>query len=189
LADIALRCGMSASLLSMLERGQVNCTMGTLIGVAHALRVPVSELFHPPREMLEPVIPRALQQVMTGAEGTRRVFVFDRARQLEFSENIFRPGSRTAARPRAHGGWECGVVVEGALELEVSDRSYHLRRGDAFAFNSLRPHRLCNPSKRPACVLWVNLYDDGAAGGNEADGSRRAAGAAGGPRGFVGHRR
>lgn len=160
LDDVALRAGVSKSLLSMVERGRVNCTVGTLVGIANALRVPVADLFDAQVNDAEPVVPRGRQRVIRVPEGERRVFALNRARRIEFSENIYRPGAESALKAISHAGWECGVLAQGALSVEIGDRGYELQTGDCFAFESTRPHRFRNPGDQPACLFWVNVYDD-----------------------------
>ncbi|MCW2756672.1 MAG: puuR 2, partial [Nocardioidaceae bacterium] len=45
LKDISARTGLSSSMLSMLERGVANASVGTLVSVASALGVHMAELF------------------------------------------------------------------------------------------------------------------------------------------------
>lgn len=160
LEDVALRAGLSKSLLSMVERGRVNSTVATLVGIAHALRVPIADLFDGQDGGPEPVLARDRQRVLVGPEGERRVFALNRSRRIEFSENVYRPGAESAPEPIRHAGWECGVLAEGALEAVIGGRSYTLAAGDAFAFASTQPHRLRNPGPGAARLFWVNAYDD-----------------------------
>ncbi len=46
--------------------------------------------------------------------------------------------------------------MAGEVELIVDDRSFHLREGDSFAFQSERPHHYRNMGSRRASIFWVN---------------------------------
>ena len=55
-----------------------------------------------------------------------------------------------------HAGEEFGIVLSGALELSVEEKTFKVKKGDTFYFRSTRMHGFRNPSRRSkAVVLWV----------------------------------
>ncbi len=56
----------------------------------------------------------------------------------------------------SHAGEECGVCIEGRIELTVNGRSEVLEPGDAFYFSSTLPHRWRNVGKGPARMIAAN---------------------------------
>ena len=44
----------------------------------------------------------------------------------------------------SHQGEEAGIVIRGHLALEVDGRRYELGPGDAYRFDSRRPHSFAN---------------------------------------------
>lgn len=156
LADMT---GLSASLLSLVERGKTSPSIGTLVSVAHALGIHMSDLVPgESRSWATPVTRRADQPQFTTPEGVaRRVLKDDRARGVEIAINEYAPGGRSASSSLHHGGFEYGFVIEGTLTIYLDEQRHVLGPGDAIGYDSTRPHRICNESRRAAQALWVNL--------------------------------
>ena len=56
----------------------------------------------------------------------------------------YRPGAQSGAKMLSHQGEEAGFVIKGRLTLEVDGRRYDLREGDAYRFDSRKPHAFRN---------------------------------------------
>ena len=52
-----------------------------------------------------------------------------------------------------HLSHEGGIVISGEIELTIDDQARILKTGDAYLFDSRRPHRFRNVSDRPAEVI------------------------------------
>ena len=74
----------------------------------------------------------------------------------EFIWNEWPVGSSTGRERYVHEGVECGVLLEGELEVEGEEDVYHLRPGDSITFRSNIPHRVNNKGKKIAKAIWVN---------------------------------
>jgi len=46
-------------------------------------------------------------------------------------------------------------VLSGQFDLLIEDRTYTLKKGDSFYFNSSRPHGFVNNGKKIAEILWI----------------------------------
>ena len=55
-----------------------------------------------------------------------------------------------------HEGTECGILLEGELEVETDGKVYELKPGDSITLSSATPHRLTNNGKSDALAIWVN---------------------------------
>jgi uncharacterized cupin superfamily protein len=53
-----------------------------------------------------------------------------------------------------HAGSEFGYLIEGQLEITVGFEAHTLNAGDAFGFDSSRPHLFANRTDRPARGVW-----------------------------------
>ncbi len=159
LQNLADMTGLSPSLLSLVERGKTSPSIGTLVSVAHALGVHMSDLV--PGEQSEreaPVQRPEDQRVYSTPEGvTRRILRDDRVRGLEIAINQYVPQGRSADRELHHGGYEYGFVLEGVLTVDLEGESYDLEPGDSIAYDSTRSHRIINQGATPAKAIWVNL--------------------------------
>jgi mannose-6-phosphate isomerase-like protein (cupin superfamily) len=160
LVAVGRRTGLTPSMLSMVERGVAAPSIGALVAISAAVKVPMAALFGPVRARPGgPVVRRAAQPVVaTGRGAQRRLLVRDAHDLVEMAENTYLPGAASAPSPIHHRGWEMGVVLAGRLRIELDGAVYVLRRGDAIAFDSSTPHRFVNIGKEVVRTIWVNVH-------------------------------
>ncbi|GAA0965716.1 cupin domain-containing protein [Acrocarpospora macrocephala] len=159
LKEVAERTGISTSMLSMLERGVSNASVGTLVSVASALGLHMYDLFDRPDQGAgSPVTRLAEQTLIRAGEGTtRRVAHNDTQAGVELAVNTYEPGGASGPRATHHGGREFGVVVSGSLTVELDGEIYELAEGDVIAYPSTRPHRIVNSGPGEAVAVWINI--------------------------------
>jgi transcriptional regulator with XRE-family HTH domain len=159
LKDVAGRTGVSVSMLSMLERGVATASIGTLVSVASALGVHMSDLFdRPDSGIASPVTRRNEQTIVMAGEGTtRRVAHSDTQAGVELAVNEYAPGSASGPRATHHDGREFGVLISGELTVELEGETHVLEPGDVISYSSTRPHRISNVGGQPALAVWVNI--------------------------------
>jgi transcriptional regulator with XRE-family HTH domain len=158
LADVS---GLSPSMLSLVERGRASPSIGSLIVIAGALGVPMSDLIvaEAPRESL--VVRPADQRVVETAEHVvRRLLKEDRGRGMSLAINEYEPNTGSTPTPLSHAGFEYGFVLEGELTVEVDGVSHLLNKGDLISYSSRRQHRMWNHGKKKVRTLWFNLDRD-----------------------------
>jgi transcriptional regulator with XRE-family HTH domain len=160
LQALADATGLSASLLSLVERGKTSPSIGTLVAVSHALGVHMSDLITPDTiESRVPIVRAEDQPVYSNLEGghQRRVGADDRVRGVEIAINDFVSGGSSALSALHHGGYEYGLLLAGELTVTLDGEEHVLRPGDVISYDSTRPHRLTNTGAVPARAVWVNL--------------------------------
>lgn len=159
LRHLAEATGVSTSMLSMVERGQANPSIGTLVAIAAALGEPMVSLFGDSARAASPVIRAGQQPVMTTRRGVRRrLLIRDPVSNIEVAENTYAPRTVSADVPIRHLGREMGVLLEGHLAVEVGGERYALRPGDAVVIDSAKPHRFVNVGRRRARTIWINVH-------------------------------
>lgn len=160
LLDLAQQTGLSSSMLSLLERGKSAPSIGTLVAIGSALGVPTAEV------LAGPIAPRPLASVSRRADQPlhatpdgvrRRILRSDPDHGIEIAMVEFGPGTASAPRPTAHGGYEFGIAMEGALEVVVGTEVFVLQEGDLVSYRSTDPHRIANRGQGAARAIWVNL--------------------------------
>src|SRR5262245_43085041 len=163
LDTVAGRTGLTAAMVSMVELGRVAPSFGTLIAIASALDIHLSDLFDVGDQgAREPVRREADQPVLETSEGvTRRIVQVDDARGLELIINEYEPGTSNAATAVRHSGVEYALLVEGSLIVELGDTRHELHAGDSIAYQSSTPHRIINEGRVRARAVWVKLDTDG----------------------------
>jgi transcriptional regulator with XRE-family HTH domain len=78
-------------------------------------------------------------------------------RKMQVLEETYSPGVNTGEKAYSHKGEECGICLEGSVELTVNSETAVLRPGDVYYFNSESPHRFHNPNSHPARLISVCL--------------------------------
>jgi transcriptional regulator with XRE-family HTH domain len=164
LEQLAARSGVSAGLLSQMERGQGNPSFNTLVQVAHALSVPVASLFRP-ESTGSPVVRRADRRRIdihaggdadpAGEPTITELLTPSLAGALEVLLIEVPPGYSTRATPFTHEGEEFGLILQGRHEVHLGDATYTLDAGDSITYSSRIPHWYRNPGDEPVRSIWV----------------------------------
>ena len=74
-------------------------------------------------------------------------------RALQILKECYQPGADTGKVPLVHDGEEGGIVLSGRLEVTVDDERRILGPGDAYYFESRRPHRFRCVGPAPCEVI------------------------------------
>lgn len=158
LEQLASQAGVSAGLLSQLERGQGNPSFNTLVQVAHALGIPVARLMAG-EQISSPVVRRNERRRLNLGGNDNLVLAelltarLDSA--LEAIRIVTEPGYSTEDTPFVHDGEEFGIVLEGTHAVNVGGVHYVLETGDSISYSSMIPHWYENPGDVTSVSLWV----------------------------------
>jgi transcriptional regulator with XRE-family HTH domain len=162
LKQLAMAAGCSESLLSKIENGRANPSLKMLHRVAAALDMPVAGLFKAHNDPDDVVLRRGERPVIETDQVRRGHGVRLEALIPSSSKHLLAgfinhvdPGGSSEG-DLEHEGEEFGYVLEGAIELTVAGRTYHLAAGDCFHFRSERPHAYRNAQPGIARVIWIN---------------------------------
>ena len=154
--DLAGRAGISAALVSQVERGVTDPSLETLRRLARALDTPVFGLLQAD-DALAPSIVRRPDRMRVSSPRTGVVYsrISAGSPRLELLEGVLRPGDSTSRRPLSHPAEECALVVSGRVVLEFGGAAYELEAGDSCTFDSRVPHRYVNRSREPATIMMA----------------------------------
>ncbi|PZQ97664.1 MAG: hypothetical protein DI533_10840 [Cereibacter sphaeroides] len=158
LQALADSCGLSSSMLSLVERGLASPSIGSLIVVGEALGTTMSELLSANDDQISGLVTRASEAkiVETARHVVRRVLKDDRSRGISIAVNEYAPKTGSNESPLNHEGFEYGLVLEGQLTVEVDGVSHIMNEGDLIAYSSRRNHRIWNHGDRVARTVWFN---------------------------------
>lgn len=153
---------LSVSMLSLVERGRASPSIGSLIVVANALGITMSDLVAGDSETEEKLVVRAEEAriVETAKHVIRRVLKEDRFHGLSIAINEYAPHTGSNEQPLSHEGFEYGYILEGTLTVEVDGQEHVLSEGDLISYKSTRMHKLWNHGESATRTLWVNLARD-----------------------------
>ncbi len=157
--------GLSISMISKIERGVTSPSLRSLYALSRGLSIPVDVLFSGGPAFRQPD-PQEAGLVVRVAD--RKTMDFGKKRltkelltpqpigKLELLMVILAPGGSTGDDVFSHDGEEGGLILTGALELHVDDKTLLLYPGDSFAFKSTRRHWYRNIADAETRILWVN---------------------------------
>jgi transcriptional regulator with XRE-family HTH domain len=177
LRALARSVDLSPSLISQIETGKVNPSVGTLVALATALEIPLDELFSDELEnaaadggtetVSRPSRGSSTQNPILRARDRRSVDLAGGVRwerltpstdsKVSFLYVTYGVGG-SSSPPGAlmqHEGREFGLVLEGRLGAQIGAESHDLGPGDSIVFDCSTPHRFWTIGDRPAVVVWT----------------------------------
>jgi transcriptional regulator with XRE-family HTH domain len=170
LREIGRRVGVSASLISQIERDKVNPSVSTLWALVTELGLRMGDVF-PDDEAPRRAVPAAGP---TATPGTRVVLNLEGGIRwerltprndplVEFLSVVYEPGSEScdAASLIRHGGHEYGYVTSGRLGVRIGFEEYEIGPGGSIAFHASAPHRLWAVGDEPVHAIWVVVGREG----------------------------
>mgnify|MGYP003678266775 CR=1 FL=1 len=152
---LARRAGVSNAIISMIEQNQTSPSVGLLKRILAGLPLRLADFFAAHEAEREQVFfPAAdLVEIARGAISYRQVGRDLTGRALQILHEVYQPGADTGEQLLQHEAEEGGIVLRGQLEVTVGTRTRLLGPGDAYAFDSRRPHRFRNPGSEPTEVV------------------------------------
>jgi transcriptional regulator with XRE-family HTH domain len=162
LRDLAERSGVSAPMLSQVERGETSPTLTVAARIARGLDLSLSQLLRLD-ESGSVTIVRAGERAGGGnAKRGHRFEVLTAAQpgqRSELSRHTLAPAGATGASddPPMHepGSRETALVERGAVVLVCDGRRHELHEGDCVTFDADLPHHFENPTDAEAAFLAV----------------------------------
>jgi XRE family transcriptional regulator, regulator of sulfur utilization len=160
LRDLAERSGVSAPMLSQVERGETSPTLAVATRMAAGLELSLSQLLRLDER----------SHVVVSKAGDRRVRKRDRhsveeltpplpGQRADVSMHSLEAGGATGGPndPPLHepGSRETAVVIEGSATLFIDGVRHELEAGDAVTFDADLPHHFENEGIDPAHFLAI----------------------------------
>ncbi len=156
--ELAKRAGVTNGMISLIEQDRVSPSVGSLQKILAAFPMTIAEFFTRDMASGEEVVFRGseMPDMGTGEIEYRLVAASRRDRKMSILAETYQPDSDTGEDLLTHSGEEGGVVVEGELELTVAGKTWLLKPGDAYYFDSRLPHRFRNIGTVPVRVVSAN---------------------------------
>ncbi|WP_028748426.1 cupin domain-containing protein [Rhizobium mesoamericanum] len=141
--ELAKRTGVPNSTISLIESNASNPSVGALKRILDGIPIGLAEFFafEPDRPKKAFYAAEELVEIGKGAISYKQVGENLFGRILQILKECYQPGADTGKVPLVHEGEEGGVVLSGRLEVTVDDERRILGPGDAYYFESRRPHR------------------------------------------------
>ena len=162
LRDLAERSGVSAPMLSQVERGETSPTMQVAGRIALGLELRLSQLLRLDEDGAVTVVRRNERRKGPAAVGGHSYEILSPplpGQRAELSRHTLAPGATTGgpgdAPVHEPGSRETAVVESGTVILACDDRRFELTEGDCVTFDADLPHHFENPGSEAAVLLAV----------------------------------
>ncbi|MDJ0953148.1 MAG: XRE family transcriptional regulator [Acidimicrobiia bacterium] len=159
--ELAAAAGVSAGLISEVERGQGNPSFRTLYRISQALGIRVGDLLSGDgrsKQAAALLVKRKERKLLQlGEQGLAwQLLTPNLQGKLEVLKTSVPPGFTNKEAPFEHEGEECVYLLSGeSLEITVDDELFTLEEGDAITYDSGKSHWYHNPTRTNAVVLGV----------------------------------
>jgi XRE family transcriptional regulator, regulator of sulfur utilization len=160
LRDLAERSGVSAPMLSQVERGETSPTLQIASRIAAGLELRLSQLLRLDEAGTVTIV-RAGER-RGASHGGHRFEVLTPplpGQRAELSRHTLAPGAQTGGPgdPPMHepGSREIALVESGRVVLDIDGDHHELATGDCVTFDADLPHHFENPGPGEAAILAV----------------------------------
>ncbi len=163
LVELGKHAGLSAALLSKLERDKLYPTLPTLLRIAMVFSVGLDYFFTDERKRHVVSVVRKDERIkLPERPGTSEVAYYFES--LDFKSNErktsaylaeFEPIAEEKLKPHQHPGSEFLHVMKGKLGLKIGLDDYELDAGDSIYFDPTVPHTYRRVGKLPAQAMIV----------------------------------
>jgi transcriptional regulator with XRE-family HTH domain len=165
LVELGRHTGLSAALLSKVERGKLFPTLPTLFRIALVFNVGLEYFFSDdPKRRALAIVRRSERQRFPERPGGHDIsFYFESLdftaveRKLSAYYAEFQPLPPGKARPHNHNGVEFLSVLQGKLEIKFAAEDHILESGDSIYFDSSLPHSYRRISPGPCAAIVVTV--------------------------------
>lgn len=140
--ELARRAGVTNSTISLIESNSANPSVGALKRILDGIPIGLAEFFafEPEKSRQAFYAAEELTEIGKGPISYRQIGENLFGRSLQMLKECYQPGSGTGRVPLVHEGEEGGIVLSGRLEVTVDQERRILGPGDAYYFESRRPH-------------------------------------------------
>jgi len=145
--ELAKSSGIANTTISLIEKGKISPSLSSIKKVLDGLSVTLSDFFSDNLNHEKRIFYRKDQlKKLTDQRGVSLAQIgWDLTEQnMQILKGTYKPGGDTGEEMMTHAGQEGGFIVKGIFELTVDGEIETLTAGDAYYFESKKPHRFKN---------------------------------------------
>ena len=155
--DLADRCELSKSFISLLERDLTSPSIATLNDILTVFNITLEEFFS--KQKTEKFVFRKEDVFVKEAneDGIEINWLINNAQKNDMEPILvnLEPGS-VLFDEEGHKGEEFGYILSGAITLCLNGKRYTVKKGESYYFHSDMKHKLSNESNKKAKVLMIS---------------------------------
>lgn len=162
---LAARIDRSPAFVSQLERNISRPSLKDIYAIAGVLDRPVGYFLQGapsgPAEEKGHVVRKQFRRRMEVNGIITEILSPKLGEGIDFNQTTFLPLAKTESQKYDQNGYETGVLISGALEMNFEGKKFHLNEGDSYSFRLNELHYSFNPSSDTTAVLiWTVTYVD-----------------------------
>jgi transcriptional regulator with XRE-family HTH domain len=162
LRDLADRSGVSAPMLSQVERGETSPTLQIASRIAGGLELRLSQLLRLDEAGTVTIVRSGERRRGGSSQAGHRFEILTAplpGQRAELSRHVLASGGKTGGPgdPPMHepGSREIALVEQGPVVLDIDGERHELAGGDCVTFDADLPHHFENPGPGEAAILAV----------------------------------
>ena len=165
LETLSAACGVSRSMLSQIERNEVNPTLGVLYSIARAFNMSVGALVEIPGASTNLIVIRADDHAFHYRSDKncriRTLSPLHLEKDVEFYEVRLKPKGSLRSAAHFRGTSEFLTVQKGHVQVESAGDIETLGPGDSVNYRADVPHAIVNLAREEAILFLVDIYRQG----------------------------
>ena len=163
LEQLANLCGVSRSMLSQIERGSANPTLGVAFRIAQAFGLSLGDLVDSHASTPRIDVIRANDQTYLFRDDEncriRTLSPLHLEKETEFYELVLKPGGQLESAAHVAGAREFLTIQKGNVRIVSGGEESELAKGDSAHYPADIPHRIDNIGRGEAIAFLVNIYE------------------------------
>ena len=162
LEQLASLSGVSRSMLSQIERGAANPTLGVAYRIAQAFGMSLGDLVETPQPASRIDVIRHTDRGFLFRDDSqcriRTLSPLHLEKDVEFYELTLKAGGSLISSPHYEGTREFLTIEEGAVRLTSGEETCELAKGDSAHYPADVPHKIENIGRGQAVAFLVDIY-------------------------------
>ena len=163
LEQLANLCGVSRSMLSQIERGSANPTLGVAFRIAQAFGLSLGDLVDSHASTPRIDVIRANDQTYLFRDDEncriRTLSPLHLEKETEFYELVLKPGGQLESAAHVAAAREFLTIQKGNVRVVSGGEESELAKGDSAHYPADIPHRIDNIGRGEAIAFLVNIYE------------------------------
>lgn len=163
LEQLASLSGVSRSMLSQIERGSANPTLGVAFRIAQAFGLSLGDLVDSssPTARIDVIRSDDQNYLFRDDENCRirTLSPLHLEKETEFYELLLKVNGKLESSPHFEGAREFLTVQKGSLKVTAGEEVSELSRGDSAHYPADVAHKIENIGRGEAIAFLVNIYE------------------------------
>ncbi|MBO1001262.1 cupin domain-containing protein [Pseudogracilibacillus auburnensis] len=155
LKTLAEKSNVSISIISKIERNNVDPSVTILYRICNGLDVSITELLGEDSGSSN-ILRKEDRNVVVFPQSNSKYELLTPVYNGDLEMiKIYLEAGQSDKNLVSHSGEECGVVLEGSMTVILDNKEHILNEGDSICFNSGIPHRFFNHTNKQSISIWA----------------------------------